>query len=124
VAAEEEIEVSDTAKTRNAATDEGRELGHHLARFCDDAEPAARLKVPELVPRCASCAFRAGPHVANGSPTTQMDALKCVIEGVEFLCHEPARKGHPCSGWTMLILAKDEPDFVEVAWPFPDEPVT
>lgn len=103
---------------RNRPTPEGRELGKMLARFCDDAEPAARLRMPDLPPRCNSCAFRAGPHTANGSPVTQMDALKCVMEGREFECHEPAREGHLCSGWAMLMLAKDAPDFTDAPWPF------
>ena len=37
-------------------------------------------------------------NVANGSPETQMDALKCLMEGVEFYCHQPDRAGHLCSG--------------------------
>ena len=108
-------------KTRNHTTLEGAELGKHLARFCDEAEPKARLKLPELPPRCNSCAFRQGPHVANGSPVTQMDALKCVLEGVEFHCHEPAREGHICSGWAMMMLAKDGSDFREMSWPFSEK---
>lgn len=108
-------------KVRNRPTPEGRELGAMLAKFCDDAEPEARLKVPELPPRCQSCAFRNGPHVANGSPATQMDALKCVLEGVEFMCHQPDREGQCCSGWAMMVLAKGEPGFVNIEWPFSDE---
>lgn len=93
---------------KNFRSPEGAELGRHLARFCDEAEPKARLRLPELPPRCNSCAFRPGRHVANGSPATLMDALKCVIEGRIFECHEPAREGQPCSGWAMLVLAKPE----------------
>jgi hypothetical protein len=33
--------------------------------------------------------------------------LKCVIERREFQCHEPAREGEPCSGWAMMMLARD-----------------
>jgi hypothetical protein len=110
-----------TDRIRNVATDEGRILGRKLAQFCDDAEPAARLKAPEIPPRCNSCAFRAGPHVANGSPETQMDALKCVIEGVEFQCHEPAREGSPCSGWAMMMLGGGLAPGAKVPWPFSDE---
>ncbi len=106
---------------RNRPTPDGRALGKHIAKFCDEAEPAARLKMPGLPPRCNSCAFREGKHVANGSPTTQMDALKAVLEGVEFLCHEPDREGHLCSGWSMMMLAKDTPEFITVDWPFSDE---
>lgn len=107
---------------RNRPTDEGRVLGTKLAEWCDDAEPKARLKVPELPPRCASCAFRAGPHLANGSPATQMDALNCIMEGVEFHCHEPAREGQLCAGWATMMLAKDKADFGSMPWPFSDEP--
>lgn len=106
---------------RNRATPEGHQLGVHLARFCDDAEPVARLKAPDIRPRCASCAFRAGPHVQNGSPQTQMDALKCVIERTPFLCHEPAHYGEPCAGWTMMTLAHSDDEPRSVAWPFSDE---
>ena len=106
-------------KMRNKATADGRALGEQMARLCDEAEPKARLKVPEIQPRCASCAFRSGPHTANGSPTTQMDALKCLVEGVEFQCHEPHRKGMLCSGLAILILAQSaESPFGKVPWKF------
>ena len=112
-------------KIRNhTTTPDGRELGRHLARLCDEAEPAARLKVPELPPQCSSCAFGAGPHVASDSLGTQMDALKCVTEGHKFLCHKPAREGAVCSGWAMLMLAEDDRVFAEVPWPFSDEAAT
>lgn len=106
---------------RNRAEPMGRELGAHLARFADEAEPAARLKVPDLPPRCQSCAFRAGSHVQNGSVATTMDALKCWLEGVEFQCHQPDRKGEPCSGWAMLMLARGEAPHSNAPWPFSDE---
>lgn len=106
---------------RNRTTSEGHELGQTLAKWCDDAEPKARLRLPELRPRCNSCACRDGPHLANGSPSTQMDFLKCVMEGHEFYCHEPARKDQLCSGWTMFMLAEETPNFRRVPWPFSDE---
>jgi hypothetical protein len=107
---------------RNRPTPEGQELGEHLARLCDDAEPKARLRMPDLPPRCNSCAFRKGVHLANGSPETQMDALKCIMEGREFHCHEPAREGHLCSGWAMFMLAKDDADFIEAPWDWVQPP--
>lgn len=103
---------------RNHTTPEGHMLGAKLAQFCDDAEPKARLRAPDLMPRCASCAFRNGLHLANGSPETQMDALKCTMEGREFYCHDHTRPGALCMGWAMMMLAKDEPDFVTVPWDF------
>ena len=103
---------------RNHTTPDGHALGEKMAKFCDDAEPKARLRFPELPPRCDSCAFKKGAHLANGSPYTQMDALKCVLEGREFYCHEHRRKDQLCSGWAMFMLAKDAPDFREMDWDF------
>ena len=103
---------------RNQRTEEGAELGREMARLCDEAEPRARLRMPALPPRCNSCAFRAGKHLASGSPATQLNAMKCVMEGVEFMCHEPARDGALCSGWAIFMLAKDEADFTAVPWDF------
>lgn len=109
------------AMTKNYRSPEGAEIGRKMAQFCDDAEPKARLRCPELPPRCNSCAFRAGRHLANASPATQMDALKCVVEGIEFRCHEPGREGAPCSGWAMFMLARDEGEsFGEAPWDFVD----
>lgn len=110
--------MSDGLPIRNTRSVAGAELGEILARWCDDAEPKARLRSPELPPRCNSCAFRRGAHLANGSPATLMDALKCVIEGREFECHEPRREGAPCSGWAMFMLAKDNADFGKAPWDF------
>jgi hypothetical protein len=107
---------------RNHTTPEGAALGKEIARLCDNAEPAARLKFPELPPRCNSCACREGSHVANGSPVTQMDFLKCLMEGHEFYCHEPARKDQVCSGWAIFMLAKENATFVEAPWDFSPDP--
>jgi hypothetical protein len=106
------------AKVRNHKTPDGAALGEIMARWCDDAEPKARLRMPELDPRCNSCAFRAGGHLANASPYTQMDAFKCVLEGQEFFCHEPSREGQLCAGWATMMLAKEDADFTEVSWAF------
>jgi hypothetical protein len=102
---------------RNFTSAKGHELGKTIAKWCDDAEPKARLRMPELPPRCNSCACREGPHLANGSPATQMDFLKCIMEGHEFYCHEPARQDQLCSGWAMFMLAMDEPAFSQMPWP-------
>ena len=102
--------MAETAKplARNYSSPEGAELGAKMAQWCDDAEPKARLRMFDLPPRCASCACRKGKHLANTSLATQMDFLKCLIEGREFYCHEPAREDQFCSGWAMFMLAKDE----------------
>jgi hypothetical protein len=88
----------------NRTTPEGRELGRHMARFCDQE------LVGKSDHRCRTCAFRAGDHLANGSPETLMTALKCALEDTPFWCHEAAR---PCAGWAAL-RCKGSP--IEVPW--------
>ena len=94
---------------RNARTDEGAALGVELARLCDNAEPQARLVEPMLPTRCNSCAFRAGPHVANGSPQTLIAAIDAAARPREtlFECHEPNRLGCPCAGWLFFLFADE-----------------
>jgi hypothetical protein len=83
----------------NSATPEGRELGAHLARLCDqEAKKAGRDE------RCSTCAFRAGEHLANGSVETLMSAVKCMAEREPFWCHEHDR---PCAGWQMMRFDAD-----------------
>lgn len=93
-------------------------VGKQMAVWCDAAEPVARLSAPDLPPRCASCAFRAGEHLANGSPATQMDAMKCVIEVVPFYCHDVHRPNHICSGWLMMQLGKPNDEPGKAPWDF------
>lgn len=50
-----------------------------------------------------------------------MDVLKCLTEGKEFMCHEPAREGQHCSGWAMMMLAEDKTKFRDAPWPFSDD---
>ena len=90
--------------TRNVGTLDGHMLGRELARLVDEADPRARLVEPLIPPRCASCAFRAGLHIPNGSPSTLATAIECALVGIEFSCHEPRREGQSCSGWLMLLL--------------------
>lgn len=90
----------------NVATDEGRQLGAILARFCDqEAEKKGRDG------RCSTCAFRAGDHVANGSPETLMSALKAAMERTPFDCHQADA---PCSGW--LLMRAQAGETVAVPW--------
>jgi hypothetical protein len=90
----------------NVATPEGRALGERLALFCDlEAEQQGKDG------RCATCAFRRGDHVANGSPETLMSALKCALERRPFFCHEEDK---PCAGWLLIRSAPAET--VKVPW--------
>ena len=81
----------------NRTTPEGRELGRHMARLCDQ-ELAGRRD-----DRCRTCAFRAGDHLANGSPETLMSALKSTMERTPFWCHEHDRA---CAGWSAMRFPK------------------
>jgi hypothetical protein len=96
-----------TPARRNRVTPEGWQLGKELARICDaEATRAGRDG------RCNTCAFRAGDHLANGSPETLMSALKSAIERTPFWCHESDR---PCKGWLLMRSAADEAR--EAPWP-------
>ena len=93
----------------NQATKEGQSLGKEMARLCD----IEAKRNPSPRKRCRTCAFRAGEHVANGSPQTLMNAVKCVMERKVFYCHEIDR---PCVGWRTLVSDTNIPapwDFVE-----------
>lgn len=86
----------------NRTTPEGRALGTELARLCD-GELEGR---PDN--RCGTCAFRHGDHLANGSPETLMDAVKCMLERTAFWCHEHDKA---CAGWSaMRFPAKEARD--------------
>lgn len=87
-------------------TPEGIALGKELARLCDVAEVEERKKFPNHAERCQTCAFRAGT-LPNGDPITLMDATKCIIEMVPFMCHQYFNKdGSPrdmCAGYALLL---------------------
>jgi hypothetical protein len=90
----------------NVATADGRALGTQLARFCQ-----VEIDKGHSDNRCSTCAFRAGGHLANGSPETTMSALKCVLEREPFWCHQSDK---PCAGW--LLLRTESGTEIEVPW--------
>jgi hypothetical protein len=102
-------------KQINEPTREGFEMGYYMARFAD-AEESAGGKLANGRERCATCAFRQGTY-PNGSVQTQMDALKCVMEGVPFNCHEDTEQ--PCAGWALLRRVSEIR--IQVLWRFSDE---
>lgn len=91
----------------NVATPEGRELGALLAGFADGVLGGRADN------RCGTCAFRSGDHVANGSAATLMNALKSVLEGGVFACHEHDR---PCAGWAALRAESGAP--LQAPWSY------
>lgn len=96
------------AKILNEPEFAGYELGFHLARFADTA--------PQIAERCFTCAFRQGTD-PNGCVTTVMDAMKCVMEGVPFYCHERPTK--LCGGY--VVLRAENTERHRTFWPFSDE---
>ena len=89
-----------------ARTPEGIEMGQHLARMCDLAEVEQRRRFPNQAQRCQTCAFRAGT-LPNGDPVTLLDAVKCLVEMVPFMCHQYFNAdGSPrdmCAGYALLL---------------------
>ena len=92
-----------TTNDHKRVTLEGRAAGEQIVRM---TEPAIAALAADGEPdeRCKSCAFRIGT-VPNGCIQTQLDALKCVVEGVPFCCHQEDRRGHPCHGWYAARVA-------------------
>lgn len=95
----------------NRPSAEGRILGEQLALLTDKAEPRVRAQFPNHKERCRSCAFTAGT-VPNACLPTVMDALKCVVDGTPFHCHQQFDdSGTPtdlCAGWAMASDACDD----------------
>jgi hypothetical protein len=104
---------------RNHRTMEGAMLGKEHARLYS-TELAKRAKSGEMDERCATCAFRPGT-VANGSPTTQMDVVKCIMEKVRFTCHHHGREGVICHGYELMKKPEGTPA-KKMPWGFSDEP--
>jgi hypothetical protein len=104
-------------KKINEPTAEGFQLGYTLAKWVDAEE--AKVPLANDRARCHNCAFRQGSY-PNGSPQTTMDALKCAMEGLPFLCHEDML---PCAGWALLRRCAPASK-TKAFWPFSDEPET
>ncbi len=101
---------------RNRPTPEGRALGVEIARLCDQEEAKqARMLAPTIPERCKTCAFRGGTF-PNGCGGTLLDALHCIADGHDFLCHEHGRKGQLCAGYQMMRF--EHPFAIGTDWPW------
>ncbi len=85
-------------------SEQGKRLGQAMARIAERGRSvlaAHGLAAPGVDSvrddMCASCACRPGT-VPNGCTQTQLDLLKCIVEGKPFYCHAP-RDGRMCAGW-------------------------
>lgn len=87
----------------------------------DKAEVELRKKFPNHAERCKSCAFRLGT-IPNQCAPTVMDALKCVIEKRDFMCHEHFdADGNPtelCAGYLLAMGATYDLPPVETPWEY------
>ena len=111
---------------------EGKRLGECMVRLTEpEIERLAANGEPD--DRCKTCAFRNGT-IPNGCPQTQMDALKCVMEGEPFFCHTP-RVDQPadienviCHGWYAarhsLVTGNEAAKMkvLKTPWPFSNDP--
>lgn len=84
---------SDSPLVQNRSTVQGREAGAELVRFYHQSLGGAK----DL--RCLDCAARPGT-LPNGSESTIMDLLKCIAEGVPFMCHVDPHD--VCAGYAIL----------------------
>ncbi len=101
---------------RNRPCAQGRLLGRELARLADKAEAERVQQFPNTKVRCRTCAFRLGT-VPNGCVTTLMDAVKCAMEQVPFMCHESPGNTEPCMGWVEFAnVAQRDP--MPTPWEF------
>lgn len=107
------------AKDHARVSPEGKAIGASTARFARlgrqllDREGLSNLNLPGARDEmCASCACRPGT-VPNGCLQTQLDFLKAVVDGKQFLCHAPL-DGRMCAGY---VAARAQ----QVATPMPEQ---
>jgi hypothetical protein len=99
---------------RNRPSPEGYALGKEIARLCDQEEAKqAKMLRPTIPERCRTCAFRGGT-IPNGCGATLLDAMHCIIEGLDFHCHEHGRTDQLCAGFQMMKIETHRP----VDWPW------
>lgn len=95
----------------NRPSNTGRALGANLARLTDKAEADLLVDFPNHTQRCKTCAFKAATF-PNGCLATVMDAMKCVVEGIPFMCHQVmGQNGEPkdvCAGYMIAISALND----------------
>jgi hypothetical protein len=102
---------------RNLPSPEGAAMGRHVARFVAAALAKRKKRYPNHKEPCGTCAFRLGT-VANRCAATQMDALKCLIEGNQFDCHEKKNEGCVCVGYFLLAEQTTLRSVGKAPWPW------
>lgn len=114
---------------QDRVTPEGKALGETMARLAGKAIAHQKQQFPKMKEPCVTCAFRVGT-IPNGCPQTQLDALKCVVEGVPFMCHHGTKDAQGnfnefCAGWFAAYAAVSARGGLkmEIPWDFspPDE---
>lgn len=100
---------------RNLPSKSGEVLGAELARLTELALADLRKQFPKHQEPCGTCAFRRGT-VPNRCAPTVMDAIKCVMEHRDFLCHET--KGQLCCGYMIAMRTVMDKPPIKVPWDF------
>lgn len=112
------------AHDHRRVTPEGKAIGEQVARLTETMVNELEQKgISDQ--RCKTCAFRQGT-VPNGCIQTQADALKCVMEGNLFICHQNLKNPTPCFGYmaarAAIIKANDGNDVrEEMPWKYSHE---
>jgi hypothetical protein len=108
---------------RDRVTPEGQALGKQMARLAAKAIAEQKKQFPNMREPCATCAFKAGT-IPNGCPQTLMDATKCLVEGVPFMCHHGTQDkdgnfNEFCVGWFASYSAISQRGGLKIECPFP-----
>lgn len=104
------------AQDHKRVSPEGKAAGEQLVRLVTRHIVLLELE-GEPDERCKTCAFRLGT-VPNGCLQTMADAMKCVLEGVPFLCHQgPEPHEKTCHGWYAARVAL-KGKTIKVPWKF------
>lgn len=107
------------AHDHSRVSPEGKQVGEEMARL-SDSEIKKLEEKGVADERCKTCAFRAGT-VPNGCIQTQADAMKCVMEGHLFICHQDLKNQKPCFGYMTArasIIKKNGGEDVRIKMPW------
>lgn len=111
----------DEAHDHKRVSPEGKKHGRWLAKFVYRHIVLLELE-GEPDERCKTCAFRDGT-VPNGCIQTQADAMKAMLEGTPFFCHQNI--GKTCHGWYAgRVALKGKTVFVPYEFSDEDSKVT
>lgn len=104
----------------NRPSPEGERIGANLARLTENGLAILRRRFPKHAEPCQSCAFRRGT-VPNRCLPTVSDALKCVIEKRDFMCHQSKDCRGICTGYLIAMSVTENHPPINAPWQFSHE---